>query len=199
MIINLRKQPNKARLMPAKSHDLGTKRRKINKTEYITINEVWGRPEKTTSVKNKANSEPEQEPIPKKIKTKHEEPQITQIQEKITVLSTDSAPVPTPEVKLEENLNLTRQDKNLKTMKQDGPSRQTGTMLSRNTESELNKNNKKQNKEKKFTKEKKMAGNCTNCAKSSWKITMKNGTKEKKKSQKKSKGQKGQKEQGTSE
>ena len=104
MIINLRKQQNKARLMPAKSHDLGTKRRKINKTEYITINEVWGRPEKTTSVKNKANSEPEQEPVPKKVKTKHEEPQITQIKEKITVLSTDIAPVPTQETELEEKL-----------------------------------------------------------------------------------------------
>ena len=82
LIINLRKQRNKARLMPAKSQDLGTKRRKINRTEYITINEVWGRPEKTKSVKNKANSEPEQEPTPKKMKNEEfEETQIIQKKE----------------------------------------------------------------------------------------------------------------------
>ena len=46
---------NKERLFPVKSLDAGTKRRKINENnEYITIQEVWGQPEITTSTeKNK--------------------------------------------------------------------------------------------------------------------------------------------------
>merc|ERR1712013_509960 len=84
MIINLRKQRNKARLMPAKS-------------------QVLGRPEKTKSVKNQANSEPEQEPTPKRVKNEEfEETQIRQKKEKIIVMSTNTEPVPTPEPESEE-------------------------------------------------------------------------------------------------
>ena len=55
LIINLRKQRNKARLMPVKGQDQGTKRRKLNSQEYITIQEIWGKPEKTEPKKNTLN------------------------------------------------------------------------------------------------------------------------------------------------
>ena len=44
-----RKQRNKARLVPVKGKNQGTKRRKINKeNEYITIKETWGKPDQLT-------------------------------------------------------------------------------------------------------------------------------------------------------
>ena len=41
MIRNIRKQRNKLRLQPAKALERGTKRRKINNCEYVTIKEIW--------------------------------------------------------------------------------------------------------------------------------------------------------------
>ena len=51
---------------------LGTKRRKIDEQNYISITEIWGRPAKTTSTKNKAEHQLEKPEANKKRKTKHE-------------------------------------------------------------------------------------------------------------------------------
>ena len=72
LITNLRKKKNKARLMPSKDENLGTKRRKIDEQNYISITEIWGRPAKTTSTKNKAEHQLEKPEANKKRKTKHE-------------------------------------------------------------------------------------------------------------------------------
>ena len=64
-----------------------------------------GKAKKTKSVKNKASTEPEQEPTPKRVKNKHEEydeTQITQKIEKINIVSTNTEPVLTPEPEIEE-------------------------------------------------------------------------------------------------
>ena len=56
-IRQLRKLRNKERLVPAKGGNNGTKRRKINDKEYVTIQENWGPPTTTGSQKNKKEQE----------------------------------------------------------------------------------------------------------------------------------------------
>ena len=46
----MRKLRNKERLVPARDRNIGTKRRKINNIEYITIEDNWGPPVRTTGV-----------------------------------------------------------------------------------------------------------------------------------------------------
>ena len=105
LIINLRKQRNKARLMPGKALNQGTKRRKINSEDYITIKEIWGKPEKTESKKNKAESQLEQEPRIKKLRTEQEEekhwntaPVLEQEQESTPSKQEDEEQIPEPPI-----------------------------------------------------------------------------------------------------
>ena len=56
-IRQLRKLRNKERLVPAKGENQGTKRRKINDKEFITIQENWGHPTTTCPQKNKKEQE----------------------------------------------------------------------------------------------------------------------------------------------
>ena len=65
-IRQLRKERNKARLAPIKGQSTSTKRRKINSTEYITIKETWGKPDKSKPVKNPAREQELGEQPPKK-------------------------------------------------------------------------------------------------------------------------------------
>ena len=58
-IRQLRKEKNKARLRPTKESGPSQKRRKINSTEYININDIWGEPE--NSVQEKRKETPENE------------------------------------------------------------------------------------------------------------------------------------------
>ena len=72
-IRNLRKQRNKERLMPVKSENMGTKRRKINiNNEYITIQEIWGEPEKTEQTIRKAENNLDDQQRTKKMRTSNE-------------------------------------------------------------------------------------------------------------------------------
>ena len=72
-IRNLRKQRNKERLMPVKSENMGTKRRKINiNNEYITIQEIWGEPGKTEQTTRKAENNHDDQQRTKKIRTNNE-------------------------------------------------------------------------------------------------------------------------------
>ena len=50
-IRELRKLRNKERLVPAREGNAGTERRKINNQEYVTIEEKWGPPVRTTPKK----------------------------------------------------------------------------------------------------------------------------------------------------
>ena len=60
-IRELRKEKNKARLHPTKK--VGPKRRKINEeNNYITINEIWGKPPVATQIKNKHENQIENKP-----------------------------------------------------------------------------------------------------------------------------------------
>ena len=75
MIIQLRKQRNKARLMPIKGENLSTKRRKLNNTEYVRIQEIWGKPEISKPKKNQAEQEHCQDQPPnKKDRTQSQRP-----------------------------------------------------------------------------------------------------------------------------
>ena len=62
------------RLHPVKEVDRGTKRRKINTTEYVTIKEIWGKPETTNPTKNKEHPEigTEETSTSKRIRTGNE-------------------------------------------------------------------------------------------------------------------------------
>ena len=51
-IRELRKLKNKARLHPTKEQGPNNKRRKAENNQYISITEIWGEPERTTSTKN---------------------------------------------------------------------------------------------------------------------------------------------------
>ena len=63
-IRELRKEKNKARLHPTK--EVGPKRRKINEqNNYITINEIWGKPPVATQIKNKHENQIENKPSKK--------------------------------------------------------------------------------------------------------------------------------------
>ena len=71
-IRTIRKLRNKNRLMPSKPLNQGTKRRKINENEYITIQEMWGEPEVTEPRKNKLEPENQEfNPNSKKMRTNH--------------------------------------------------------------------------------------------------------------------------------
>ena len=59
-IKNLRKQRNKARLLPAKEQIQGTKRRKIDHEKYVTIQEIWAQPETPSQTNNKAMEQPQE-------------------------------------------------------------------------------------------------------------------------------------------
>ena len=59
-IRNLRKQRNKARLLPAKEQIQGTKRRKIDHEKYVTIQEIWAQPETSSQTSNKAMEQPQE-------------------------------------------------------------------------------------------------------------------------------------------
>ena len=73
MARKIRKERNKARLRPSKEPNQGTKRRKINDQEYITITEVWGAPEKSEQVKIKTREQPDAEPRSKRTKVDQEQ------------------------------------------------------------------------------------------------------------------------------
>ena len=62
----LRKERNKARLVPLKGENLSTKRRKLNSTEYVKIQEIWGKPETSKPKKNQAEQEHYREQPPNK-------------------------------------------------------------------------------------------------------------------------------------
>ena len=65
-IRQLRKQRNKTRLVPSKSDQQNSKRRKINENnDYISIQEVWGPPNKPEQVTRQASDLPEQPPSKK--------------------------------------------------------------------------------------------------------------------------------------
>ena len=75
MIIQLRKQRNKARLMPIKGENLSTKRRKLNNTEYVRIQEIWGKPEISKPKKNQAEQDHcQNQPPNKKHRTESHRP-----------------------------------------------------------------------------------------------------------------------------
>ena len=58
--------------MPSKPLNQGTKRRKINENEYITIQEMWGEPEVTEPRKNKLEPENQEfNPNSKNMRTNH--------------------------------------------------------------------------------------------------------------------------------
>ena len=77
----LRKQQNKARLVPVKGENQGTKRRKINKeNEYITIKETWGKPDQLPSEKHLTSLEEHpQEPAKKRTRTRNTQYQEEQV------------------------------------------------------------------------------------------------------------------------
>ena len=65
-IRQLRKLRNKTRLVPSKLDQQNNKRRKINENnDYISIQEVWGPPNKPEQVTRQANDLPEQPPSKK--------------------------------------------------------------------------------------------------------------------------------------
>ena len=106
-IRQLRKIRNKERLFPLKSLDAGTKRRKINENnEYITIQEVWGHPEITTSTTRTAENNQQDEHKNKKLRTNENTP-MTQTQNlrensgqiKLTNIRTVNKIIETPEYK----------------------------------------------------------------------------------------------------
>ena len=89
MIRKIRKERNKARLRPSKVQDVGTKRRKINNEEYITIQEIWGKPTRTEPQKNKRTEENNENPPPKRTRTTMEE-QHPQGQEQVNTKNTQN-------------------------------------------------------------------------------------------------------------
>ena len=83
-IREMRKDRNKKRLHPTKETGNPMKRRKVNESEFVSINEIWGRPEKKSPVKSK-NTEPEKEQMPPNKKRKDEinpEVEMNEINEK---------------------------------------------------------------------------------------------------------------------
>ena len=71
-IRNLRKQRNKERLVPSKTENAGTKRRKINENnEYITIQEIWGEPQITEQTTRKSDDNHDEQQRTKKLRTHH--------------------------------------------------------------------------------------------------------------------------------
>ena len=60
-IRQMRKEKTKARLPPTKASGPAKKRRKLETTEYVTIEEIWGEPEYTEPEKRKDTTEQEQE------------------------------------------------------------------------------------------------------------------------------------------
>ena len=55
-IRQLRKQRNKARLLPSREQGPSQKRRRIDENNYVSIKEVWGEPEHSKPCKNKAEN-----------------------------------------------------------------------------------------------------------------------------------------------
>ena len=70
-IREMRKEQNKKRLHPTKETGTAMKRRKVNDNEYVSIREIWGRPEKKIPVKIK-NQEHEKNITPPSKKRKSE-------------------------------------------------------------------------------------------------------------------------------
>ena len=72
-IRELRKIRNKERLVPAREGNAGTKRRKINNNEYVTIEENWGPPVRTTPKKKPREQDDTAKPTSKRTRTKTEQ------------------------------------------------------------------------------------------------------------------------------
>ena len=70
-IREMRKEMNKKRLHPTKETGAALKRRKVNENEYVSIKEIWGRPEKKNPVKIKTQ-ETERNQMPPSKKRKNE-------------------------------------------------------------------------------------------------------------------------------
>ena len=68
----MRKEKNKARLHPTREQGPSTKRRKVDKDEYINIKEIWGKPTVTKTNKNKTTEITEEKTNNKKIKSENE-------------------------------------------------------------------------------------------------------------------------------
>ena len=76
-IRELRKLRNKERLVPAREQNAGTKRRKLNNKDYVTIQENWGPPDKTIAAKTPREQEGTPSKPSKRTRTKTAQETIT--------------------------------------------------------------------------------------------------------------------------